>query len=292
MAPEHITVSSERCAIHPECWLGVCGRLFAAGCGRLCLRPESCTADGGRGAISRRLERDGFRESDHRAGTFAARAAADCASVERLAETEGLTAHAESIRVEEPTCLRPAHAVHSLEVVSSAAGQSRWLAAGLQREYGRLLAARAAAVARDWMANIWRAIPSASRSRRSSRRTWESKPAEVLLTNGTDEAIHLICETYLEPGDEALIVRADFRHVRNLCGGDRGESDSGAGGREFQLPDGASAGAHQRAHAVDCGRQSEQSHRHTGAGRKICCASRKPRRTRLCWWMRRILSSR
>jgi histidinol-phosphate aminotransferase len=29
--------------------------------------------------------------------------------------------------------------------------------------------------------------------------------AEVLLTNGTDEAIHLICETYLEPGDEALI---------------------------------------------------------------------------------------
>ncbi len=29
--------------------------------------------------------------------------------------------------------------------------------------------------------------------------------AEVLLTNGTDEAIHLICETYLEEGDEALI---------------------------------------------------------------------------------------
>src|ERR1035438_6182550 len=31
------------------------------------------------------------------------------------------------------------------------------------------------------------------------------EPAEVVLTNGTDEAIHLICETYLEPGDEALI---------------------------------------------------------------------------------------
>ncbi len=28
---------------------------------------------------------------------------------------------------------------------------------------------------------------------------------EVLLTNGTDEAIHLICETYLEPEHEALI---------------------------------------------------------------------------------------
>jgi histidinol-phosphate aminotransferase len=35
-------------------------------------------------------------------------------------------------------------------------------------------------------------------------------PEELLLTNGTDEAIHLICETYLEPGDEALIVVPTF----------------------------------------------------------------------------------
>ena len=35
-------------------------------------------------------------------------------------------------------------------------------------------------------------------------------PEEVLLTNGTDEAIHLICETYLGPGDEALIVVPTF----------------------------------------------------------------------------------
>jgi histidinol-phosphate aminotransferase len=33
---------------------------------------------------------------------------------------------------------------------------------------------------------------------------------ETLLTNGTDEAIHLICETYLEPGDEALVVVPTF----------------------------------------------------------------------------------
>jgi histidinol-phosphate aminotransferase len=33
---------------------------------------------------------------------------------------------------------------------------------------------------------------------------------ELLLTNGTDEAIHLICETYVEPGDEALIVVPTF----------------------------------------------------------------------------------
>jgi histidinol-phosphate aminotransferase len=33
---------------------------------------------------------------------------------------------------------------------------------------------------------------------------------ELLLTNGTDEAIHLICESYLEPGDEVLIVVPTF----------------------------------------------------------------------------------
>jgi histidinol-phosphate aminotransferase len=36
------------------------------------------------------------------------------------------------------------------------------------------------------------------------------QPSEVLLTNGTDEAIHLVCETYLEPGDQALVVVPTF----------------------------------------------------------------------------------
>lgn len=35
-------------------------------------------------------------------------------------------------------------------------------------------------------------------------------PAEVLLTNGVDEAIHLLCQTYLEAGDEALVVVPTF----------------------------------------------------------------------------------
>jgi histidinol-phosphate aminotransferase len=34
--------------------------------------------------------------------------------------------------------------------------------------------------------------------------------AQVLLTNGVDEAIHLLCSTYLEPGDEAVIVAPTF----------------------------------------------------------------------------------
>ncbi|MGA8488982.1 MAG: histidinol-phosphate transaminase [Terriglobales bacterium] len=35
-------------------------------------------------------------------------------------------------------------------------------------------------------------------------------PNELLLTNGVDEAIHLLCETFLQPGDEALIVVPTF----------------------------------------------------------------------------------
>jgi histidinol-phosphate aminotransferase len=35
-------------------------------------------------------------------------------------------------------------------------------------------------------------------------------PAQVLLTNGVDEAIHLLCSTYLDPGDEAIVVVPTF----------------------------------------------------------------------------------
>lgn len=57
-------------------------------------------------------------------------------------------------------------------------------------------------------------------------------PEQVLLTNGVDEAIHLLCETYLEPQDEVLIVTPAFsmyeiyagatgaRVVRVQCDGD------------------------------------------------------------------------
>jgi len=40
------------------------------------------------------------------------------------------------------------------------------------------------------------------------------QPPELLLTNGVDEAIHLLCETYLEPGDEALIVVPTYSMYR------------------------------------------------------------------------------
>ena len=35
-------------------------------------------------------------------------------------------------------------------------------------------------------------------------------PEQVLLTNGVDEAIHLLCEAYLEPSDEVIVVTPTF----------------------------------------------------------------------------------
>jgi histidinol-phosphate aminotransferase len=36
------------------------------------------------------------------------------------------------------------------------------------------------------------------------------QPTKLLLTNGVDEAIHLLCETFLEPGDEVIIPVPTF----------------------------------------------------------------------------------
>ena len=47
------------------------------------------------------------------------------------------------------------------------------------------------------------------------------QPDQVLLTNGVDEAIHLICETYLEPEDEAVIVVPTFA-MYEICAASTG----------------------------------------------------------------------
>jgi histidinol-phosphate aminotransferase len=39
-------------------------------------------------------------------------------------------------------------------------------------------------------------------------------PEAVLLTNGVDEAIHLVCETFLEPGNEVIVVTPTFSMYR------------------------------------------------------------------------------
>lgn len=62
-------------------------------------------------------------------------------------------------------------------------------------------------------------------------------PSESLLTNGVDEAIHLLCETYLAPGDEALIVVPTYSMYRIYMMAAGAEVVSVPAGRDFQFPE-------------------------------------------------------
>lgn len=59
---------------------------------------------------------------------------------------------------------------------------------------------------------------------------------EVLLTNGTDEAIHLICETYLEPGDDALVIVPTFAMYEIYAAATGARVLSIRAGRDFSFP--------------------------------------------------------
>jgi histidinol-phosphate aminotransferase len=61
-------------------------------------------------------------------------------------------------------------------------------------------------------------------------------PSELLLTNGVDEAIHLLCETYLEPGDEALIVVPTFSMYRIYAAATGAQVISVPAGKDFRFP--------------------------------------------------------
>jgi len=59
---------------------------------------------------------------------------------------------------------------------------------------------------------------------------------ELLLTNGVDEAIHLLCETYLEPGDEALIVVPTYSMYRIYMMSAGAQVTSVPAGENFGFP--------------------------------------------------------
>jgi len=60
--------------------------------------------------------------------------------------------------------------------------------------------------------------------------------AELLLTNGVDEAIHLLCETYLEAGDEALIAVPTYSMYRIYVMAAGAQVIAVPAGKDFQLP--------------------------------------------------------
>jgi histidinol-phosphate aminotransferase len=62
------------------------------------------------------------------------------------------------------------------------------------------------------------------------------KPDELLLTNGLDEAIHLLCETFLEPGDEALVVVPTFAMYEILAAATGARVITVLAGTDFRFP--------------------------------------------------------
>jgi len=61
-------------------------------------------------------------------------------------------------------------------------------------------------------------------------------PKELLLTNGTDEAIHLICETYLEAADEALVIVPTFAMYEIYAAATGARVISIPAGQDFNFP--------------------------------------------------------
>jgi histidinol-phosphate aminotransferase len=61
-------------------------------------------------------------------------------------------------------------------------------------------------------------------------------PTEALLTNGVDEAIHLLCETYLEPVDEALIVVPTYSMFRIYAAATGAQAIEVPAEKDFRFP--------------------------------------------------------
>jgi histidinol-phosphate aminotransferase len=60
--------------------------------------------------------------------------------------------------------------------------------------------------------------------------------SELLLTNGVDEAIHILCQTYLAPGDDALIVVPTYSMYRIYMSAAGAQVISIPADKTFQLP--------------------------------------------------------
>ena len=62
------------------------------------------------------------------------------------------------------------------------------------------------------------------------------RPQELLLTNGVDEAIHLVCQTYLEADDEVLIVVPTFAMYEIFASATGARITKIPAGKDFTFP--------------------------------------------------------
>ena len=81
--------------------------------------------------------------------------------------------------------------------------------------------------------------------------------AELLLTNGVDEAIHLLCQTYLATGDEALVVVPTYSMYRIYMSAAGAQVISIPAGPEFNFPlDAVRAGITDRTRLIEIARSA------------------------------------
>lgn len=62
------------------------------------------------------------------------------------------------------------------------------------------------------------------------------RPDQVLLTNGVDEAIHVLCQTYLNPGDAMLLPVPTYSMYEVYGSGSEARMDHVQAGRDFAFP--------------------------------------------------------
>jgi histidinol-phosphate aminotransferase len=61
-------------------------------------------------------------------------------------------------------------------------------------------------------------------------------PGQLLLTNGVDEAIHLLCSTYIDPGHEAIIVVPTFAMYEIFAAAEEARTITVRAGENFEFP--------------------------------------------------------
>ena len=114
------------------------------------------------------------------------------------------------------------------------------------------------------------------------------KPAQVLLTNGVDEAIHVLCQTYLGAGDEMLLPVPTYSMYAVYASATDASLVEVQADADFGFPLEALAREDHASDEGDCDRQSEQPDGAGSTARQISCGLSKRLRRRWCWWTRRI----
>jgi histidinol-phosphate/aromatic aminotransferase/cobyric acid decarboxylase-like protein len=87
------------------------------------------------------------------------------------------------------------------------------------------------------------------------------KPQQLLLTNGVDEAIHLLCQTYLDAGTEILLPVPTYTMYEVYASGTPAQIIHIPADEGFRFPVASAAQCHHPGDAPHRHRQSQQSHR-------------------------------